>query len=516
MNQTTSDMSCKKSHGTILSLVNLSIEQFKNDYHLKSTDIVSLSFTNSISLSLGAIFITFYGSKGNKPRWLAFSAVLVGVEALLYCWPYISGRNYQMKREIEDMCQEMKAIDICRDTVKSSRSNYMFFYTLGKIVQGIIASPVFLLSKIYVDDSAKGYSIGTYIGFGEASALFGYAFGTILGTPQIQTFMINNTAIKKTELPYWLVTWWIDFLLPGVIAWSIVIPLLCFPPTLPGTAEVKAEKRKQSDWAVNNAEDQDLGTSIKDLFTSISILMKNPVFIMISLSRAVEFFLVPGFALFLPKYLENQYKLTVKMASTISGFVLVPGNAVGHLLGGVIISKLEMSCKAVMRFIIASSIVAIILVVFTMFIRCEAVEFAGITENYEGTGQLGNLTAPCNSRCGCSSSFYFPICGRDNVEYFSPCFAGCGHKRILKNKQLYYNCSCITKGLSIQNNEDSFNDAVLGNCEAKCYQLPLFISFLFSVIVFSALSIVPSIVTLLRCSKKRTLELQPLDLQAGM
>lgn len=41
------------------------------------------------------------------------------------------------------------------------------------------------------------------------------------------------------------------------------------------------------------------------------------------------------------------------------------------------------------------------------------------------TGQLGNLTAPCNSHCKCSSSFYSAICGRDNIGYFSPCYAGC-------------------------------------------------------------------------------------------
>ncbi|KAM6224308.1 solute carrier organic anion transporter family member 6A1-like [Rhynchocyon petersi] len=115
-----------------------------------------------------------------------------------------------------------------------------------------------------------------------------------------------------------------------------------------------------------------------------------------------------------------------------------------------------------------------------------------------GTGQFGNLTAPCNSHCECSSSFYIPICGRDNVEYFSPCFAGCTHGRIHNDNKLYYNCSCITKGLSIQEDEGDFNDAIHEKCDTKCYKLPLFVSFIFSTIVFSTLSIVPSIIILLR------------------
>ncbi|KAM6224307.1 solute carrier organic anion transporter family member 6A1-like [Rhynchocyon petersi] len=151
-----------------------------------------------------------------------------------------------------------------------------------------------------------------------------------------------------------------------------------------------------------------------------------------------------------------------------------------------------------MRFTITTSIVAIILLMFMIFVRCETVQFAGITENYEGTGQIGNLTAPCNSHCGCSSSFHIPICGRDNVEYFSPCYAGCAYRRISKKRKLYHNCSCITKGLSIQDDQGYFNDAISGKCDTKCHKLPLFISFIFSTIVFSTLSFVPSIVILLR------------------
>ena len=41
------------------------------------------------------------------------------------------------------------------------------------------------------------------------------------------------------------------------------------------------------------------------------------------------------------------------------------------------------------------------------------------------TGELGNLTAPCNAGCNCFQSYYYPVCGGDGVQYFSPCFAGC-------------------------------------------------------------------------------------------
>ena len=36
-----------------------------------------------------------------------------------------------------------------------------------------------------------------------------------------------------------------------------------------------------------------------------------------------------------------------------------------------------------------------------------------------------NKTALCNVNCGCTSKEYTPVCGDNNVTYFSPCHAGC-------------------------------------------------------------------------------------------
>ena len=64
------------------------------------------------------------------------------------------------------------------------------------------------------------------------------------------------------------------------------------------------------------------------------------------------------------------------------GLVLIPGGAIGQLLGGVIVSKLEMSCKNLMRFIMVTSVVALILLALTVFVHCNPVPFAGINEDY--------------------------------------------------------------------------------------------------------------------------------------
>lgn len=42
-----------------------------------------------------------------------------------------------------------------------------------------------------------------------------------------------------------------------------------------------------------------------------------------------------------------------------------------------------------------------------------------------------NLTAACNAQCGCLQETYSPVCGTDDIMYYSPCHAGC--KRVSEN-----------------------------------------------------------------------------------
>ena len=43
-----------------------------------------------------------------------------------------------------------------------------------------------------------------------------------------------------------------------------------------------------------------------------------------------------------------------------------------------------------------------------------------------------NLTAECNTDCGCSMSLYDPVCA-DGIQYFTPCHAGCSQPAVDNN-----------------------------------------------------------------------------------
>uniref|UniRef100_A0A8C8ZH07 Solute carrier organic anion transporter family member n=1 Tax=Prolemur simus TaxID=1328070 RepID=A0A8C8ZH07_PROSS len=489
------------SQGILFSLVDLNIANFQKDYNLKLIENFALAFSYDISSGLVAIFVAFYGEGNKKIKWIVVSSFLIGFGSLLFAYPFINSRYNQQKVEIEDICKATKVISPCRKSKPSFKLKYLSYFILGLTVQGIAGMPLYILGITFLDDSVKTRSLGTYIGIADASSTLGYALGYVIGAPLVQVSE-NNTSEINTENgndnPQWMWSWWSDFLFTALVAWSTLIPLSCFPNSISGTEEVKAKKQKEPQFLYIRLKDTEAPTTIKNLPAALWILMKNPVYMCLALSKATESLVMIGVSEILPIYIENQFILTRSFATMIAGLVLLPGSALGQLLGGIIVSTLEMSSRALMIFVLVTSAVSLTLFGFIIFIHCDPGKFAGITEDYDGTGQLGNLTAPCNEQCRCSSSIHNSICGRDDIEYFSPCFAGCTYSKMLNKQRMYYNCSCIKEGLITADGEGEFIDARRGKCDAKCYKLPLFIAFISSVIIFSGFSGVPLTVAIIR------------------
>ncbi|XP_069887039.1 solute carrier organic anion transporter family member 6A1 isoform X2 [Dipodomys merriami] len=419
------------AQGTVFGLVDLSNANFHKEYEVRTWEKLTLTLTYDVTSCLAALFIAYYGGKGNRARWIACSSLLIGFGSFLFAVPYFNAKIHRSMLEIE--------------------------------------------------------------GIGDASEILGYGLGFIVGAPHLKTnnntLMQSSTYFESDQLIKWHSTWWMDFLFISAVAWSTFIPLLCFPPVMLGSEKINAEKKKEN--TLIYTKDKESEASIKDLFVSIWGLMKNPLFICQTLCKSIEALIIIGASKFLPVYIENQFILTPRMATMLTGVILIPGGSIGHFLGGFIVSKLKLSCKGLLRFIMLTSAVSAACLSLVIFVHCDPDKFAGINENYDGTGEVGNLTAPCNAHCRCSAMVYFSVCGRDDIEYFSPCFAGCKRSKVLNREKAYYNCSCIKNGLLNSDIEGDFIDALPGKCDTNCYKLPLFFAFIFSAIIFSCFSSIP-------------------------
>ncbi|NWR61007.1 SO4C1 protein, partial [Bucorvus abyssinicus] len=493
-------------------LINISISTIEKRYELNSSLTGLISASYDIAFCILSLFVSFFGERGHKPRWLAFSAFMLGLGSLIFSLPHFSSGKYQYGPDLEDTCQipgTSFANFTCSARTKSSLPNYLYVFILGQLLLGIGGTPLYTLGTAFIDDSVPTYKSSLYIGIGYAMSLLGPAIGYVLGGQLLNIYIdiqiperqdITYTKMDQDD-PRWLGAWWIAFLACFFAIWLLIIPFSCFPKHLPGTAKIQAEKISETH---NNGsevlvETKNIGKSFKDFPVALLMLLKNPVLMSLVIASSSEALVATGFATFLPKFIENQFGKTSSFSATLGGLVLIPAAALGQIISGILVSKCKMDCKSIIKFMIGTCSVALLLNTVFLFAKCWNEPFAGVSETYNGTGMLYNLTAPCNANCRCLHSMYYPVCGRDEVQYFSPCFAGCTSHLFNNMKKMYHNCSCIGKSKRENGSEDFLYEAVPGKCPTQCKFLPLFLTFFSFAVVFTFMAVTPTTVAILRC-----------------
>ncbi|XP_053910999.1 solute carrier organic anion transporter family member 4C1-like isoform X7 [Cuculus canorus] len=488
-------------------LVNVSISTIERRYELNSSLTGLMSASYDIAFCILSLFVSFFGERGHKPRWLAFSAFLLGLGSLIFSLPHFISGKYHFGAKLEDTCQIPGASSTnftCSASTKSSLHKYLLVFMLGQLLLGVGGTPLYTLGTAFIDDSVPKHKSSLYIGIGYAMSLLGPAIGFVLGG-QLLNIYIDIQIPESTKLdqddPRWLGAWWIPFLACSFAIWLLIIPFSCFPKHLPGTTKIQAEKISEThnDGSAALVENQNIGKSFKDFPVALLILLKNPVLMSLIIASSSEALVATGFATFLPKFIENQFGKTSSFSATLGGLVLVPAAALGQIISGILVSKCKMDCKSIIKFMTGTCSVALLFNSVVLFAKCGNEPFAGVSETYNGTGVLYDLTAPCNANCRCLRSMYYPVCGRDEVQYFSPCFAGCASHLFNNVKKTYHNCSCIGKPKRESDSEDFFYEAVPGKCPTQCKLLPFFLTFFFFAVVFTCMAITPTTVAILRC-----------------
>ncbi|KAM6105424.1 solute carrier organic anion transporter family member 4C1 [Pterocles gutturalis] len=488
-------------------LINISISTIEKRYELNSSLTGLISASYDIAFCILSLFVSFFGERGHKPRWLAFSAFMLGLGSLTFSLPHFSSGKYQYGAKLEDTCQIPGTSSVnftCSAKTKSSLPNYLYVFILGQLLLGVGGTPLYTLGTAFIDDSVPKHKSSLYIGIGYAMSLLGPAIGYVLGG-QLLNIYIDIQIPESTEMdqddPRWLGAWWIPFLACFFAIWLLIIPFSCFPKHLPGTAKIQAEKNSEThnDGSEVLVETKNLGKSFKDFPVALLILLKNPVLMSLIIASSSEALVATGFATFLPKFIENQFGKTSSFSATLGGLVLIPAAALGQIISGILVSKCKMDCRSIIKFMIGTCSVALLLNTVFLFAKCGNEPFAGVSETYNGAGTLYNLTAPCNANCRCLRSMYYPVCGRDEVQYFSPCFAGCASHLFSNVKKTYHNCSCIGKPNRENGSEDFLYEAVPGKCPTQCKFLPLFLTFFFFAVVFTFMAVTPTTVAIFRC-----------------
>ncbi|XP_067885866.1 solute carrier organic anion transporter family member 4C1-like isoform X2 [Heterodontus francisci] len=409
---------------------------------------------------------------------------------------------YSLLGIIQDTCalpNSNSSIPACIASASPKSTTFLFVFLLGQLLHGVGGTPLYTLGTAYIDDSVSNEKSSLYIGIGSGMSVLGPAFGYVLGG-QLLDIYIDVNAVSKVSLmpddPRWLGAWWIGFLFCWILAWCMVLPLSCFPKHLPGTAKVQLQKISQahSYKSAKTYTRNNFGESFQDFFVVLLMMLRNVVFFSLTLASSTEALVITGFVTFMPKFIENQFGQTASLAATLGGAVLIPGAFIGQIVGGIIISKLKLQCRNMIKMAAATCVLSLLSSAVFIFAKCSNQPFAGVNQdyNYTSTAEKFELLAPCNDECRCTRSYFSPVCGVDNVQYFSACYAGCSNASVTGNTKVYQDCSCI------QHVTDEFV-AHEGKCGSTCTNMPIFMGFFLISVILTFMTSTPITTAVLRC-----------------
>ncbi|EDL91882.1 solute carrier organic anion transporter family, member 6c1 [Rattus norvegicus] len=489
-------------HGALFALADMILNLYHSLLTLSKRELYFMDFSGYIVSSLVAIFVAHFGGKGNRTKWIAAACILMAFGSILLGFPFSKYEIMKSGGQRVELCvEENKRRNIhCVTNSNPDRTKCICFFIIGQCLNGIAGMPIYILGKTFIFDHVPTRSAGFYLALGHSAHLMGYFLGIFGGMKNLSPPPKEKLSAVDSAKIHLLLQfgWWKTFLFVAAISFSVFLVLLCFPTSLPGAHKLKLAKRKEPPTFDKRLKDQKIQPRFKGFVFAIWYMLRNPLLMTQAMCKVSESFAFHTSLEFLPYHLQTQFSITPQIASMLTGLFVIPGGVIGHFLGGLIVDRLEMTNKNKLKFSLVTSVVSVALFLLIFFVECETTKFAGINEDYDGLGKLGNLTAGCNYHCACTTSLYSSVCGRDEKEYFSPCFAGCSATKVQQNEKTYYNCSCIKEGLTTSDADGHFIDATDGTCNSNCLTLPLFFAFYFSATVFSTMCSTPIILIILQ------------------
>ncbi|KAF6041058.1 SLCO4C1 [Bugula neritina] len=338
-----------------------------------------------------------------------------------------------------------------------------------------------------------------------ASSILGPAVGYILGGSLLNIY-VDYPKSPPSGLtpndPRWVGAWWLGFLISSIFSALLALVMFLFPKELPGTAAIRAAKVSEAHQ--NSNEDvvngKGFGLTFRDMPRAAWYLLRNPTYMCITIVATCEIALAAGFSTFMPKYVSNQFGQKASAAGILTGYVAVPGAALGQFTGGFICRRMQLKVLSMLKMTIICSILVLVLTPI-YWAQCPETSIAGVTTAYPGhvLPEEADLNSTCNSECGCSTSTYEPVCA-DGIQYFSPCHAGCSMEPVETSDDMslvYHNCVCPTNNLpgeSVAN----LTLVTAGLCPQGCQMLYAFLPLAFVVFFITFLMGAPTTMTTLR------------------
>ncbi|NXN32953.1 SO2B1 protein, partial [Nycticryphes semicollaris] len=462
-----------------------SISTIERRYGLSSQTSGLLASFNEVGNTLLIVFISYFGSRVHRPRFIGCGAILVSLAGFLMSLPHFITGPYKYDQSVASIFSN--TTDLCQPRVPGSQGNLsdtsctphaarenhevLLVMFIAQALLGIGGVPIQPFGISYIDDFASERNSPLYLGILFSVTIIGPGVAFMLGSAMLRFYVdidkVDGDDVQLTNKdPRWVGAWWLGFLVAASLVAISAVPYFFFPREMP-----KEENPRFSHfpWMIIFLYTSSVCNTFPFFLSDFPLVLlrnlRHPVFLLVVLAQVNLSAMVAGLATFMGKFLERQFSLTASLANMIIGAVNIPGAMVGIVVGGAILKRFQMSLRQCSAMCVLGMFLCLLLALPLLFLGCPTQKVAGVT--YSESSEFGHHALECNLQCNCPEKAYNPICGSNGIEYISPCSAGCSVVNISTDNNSvlkYTNCSCISEnGLA--------GSAKPGTCGTGCSHL---------------------------------------------
>ncbi|XP_071801914.1 solute carrier organic anion transporter family member 2A1-like [Asterias amurensis] len=494
--------------GLNVGIITGSITSIEARFQFTLTELGSMQTGYCIGGIVGLLFAMYAGSRSgsNHPRLMGICGMISGVAMAVQSLPQFIQGPYTPPSHagLENQTDGTLSSAVltcsghsqdCGDGVShgiSSTSAAYYIFVLGSALQGMCVMLVYPIGIAYISDCTTPGTTSLYIGIVNAVLGLGPVAGVMLAAAVIGVWVDfygmehGSVLALSPEDSEWIGAWWLGYLVVGIVFFIFSTLFLFFPRQMPSSShgEYDIVSGKEVNIKVSSEEGY---LTAKEFFRALLNTLKNPYCSVTCLSQSSFYFILFGYGVFIPKYLEVEFGYGRQDADLLTGVLLAPAYAVGELLAGFLVKKLNLKLRAIIRLTCGVLTGCVFGLFLLMFVGCDNDNVAGVFSSYDGLSKQSpvDLQAPCNVNCSCSLSVYAPVCNEVGVTYFSACHAGCAQSSVNKS---FTDCACETASFNDSDELQMSSSVVEGACFSPCGNGVIFLIVLICVFVLATFS----------------------------
>ena len=277
-----------------------------------------------LAVVVSVVFISYFGHKSHKPRWLGIALIIQGIGAFIFALPQFIFGEYKVGSGTQLRHESCDTGDAFLSSCSPANDIAYALFIFGNILIGIGASPLFTIGISFIDDIVHPQFVPLHLGVFHTSTVVGPAIGYGLGGAFLSIYVDpwHTTHLMESD-PGWVGAWWLCFILCGVLSIAISIPFLIYPRRLKDSDMVQAARKLEmaKSYISKYKDEKSLLVQLKTFPAHLINLFRNVSYLFTTFGISVLFFSLDGMVAFGPKYIESVYSVTAATASILIGAV---------------------------------------------------------------------------------------------------------------------------------------------------------------------------------------------------